>query len=73
MYEFDVIVSVVIGGMLLMGGVGMVLGMVIGVFVIGVLCNGLNMNGVLSFIQQIIIGVVIFGIVWIDQFRNCKL
>lgn len=45
----DVIVVVVLGGMFLFGGKGCIIGILIGVFIIGVLNNGLNIIGVFVF------------------------
>lgn len=46
MYELEVIVVVVVGGILLMGGYGKVFGILIGVFIIVVIKNGMNLMNV---------------------------
>lgn len=45
-FEFDVIVVVVMGGMLIFGGCGVIFGMLVGVLLFGVFNNGFNMIGV---------------------------
>jgi len=67
MYELDAIAAAVIGGTSLMGGEGVLIGTLIGAFIMGVLRNGLNILGVSSFIQQTIIGAVIITAVLIDM------
>lgn len=67
MYELDAIAAAVIGGTSLMGGEGVLIGTLIGAFIMGVLRNGLNIMGVSSFIQQTIIGTVIIAAVLIDM------
>lgn len=58
-YEFDAVVAVVLGGTSIQGGSGSVLGMVIGVFIIGILQNTLNLFGVAPDWQAIVKGIVI--------------
>ena len=58
-YEFDAVVAVVLGGTSIQGGSGSVLGMVIGVFMIGILQNTLNLFGVAPDWQAIVKGIVI--------------
>lgn len=58
-YEFDAIVGAVLGGTSIAGGEGSVLGMVIGMFILGILNNALNLMGVIPYWQQIIKGVML--------------
>lgn len=71
-YEMDAVAASVIGGTSQLGGEGMILGTIIGAFVIGVLRNGLNLMGISSFWQQIAIGVVIIGAVYLDRIKRRK-
>lgn len=71
-YEFDVIVVVVIGGVLLLGGFGKVSGIFIGVVLLVVICNGFNIFNVILFWQQVVIGCVIVLVVGFDVFRFKK-
>ncbi len=67
-YEFDSVVAVVLGGTSIQGGSGSVIGMVIGVFIIGVLQNALNLFGVAPDWQAIVKGVVIVVAVLFQRF-----
>lgn len=67
--ELHVIAGVVLGGTMLFGGYGTVLGMVLGMFVIGVLENGLLLAGAGFFWQQIFLGALIVLAVASQEFR----
>lgn len=69
-YELDAVASSVIGGVSQMGGEGMIVGTIIGAFIIGALRNGLNLMGVSAFWQRIAIGVVIIGAVYFDRLKR---
>jgi inositol transport system permease protein len=71
-YELTVIVSVVIGGTSLFGGVGTIFGTVIGTILIGVLLNGLVLMNVSAYVQQIIIGIIIVLAVAFDTFAKSR-
>lgn len=84
-YENYVIMSAVIGGISLLGGVGTVPGCVFGAILIGLLNNGLNLMSVPSTEHDLVKGIVIIGAVafdalqhqdkarnWLDQFRFIK-
>lgn len=58
-YEFDAVVASVLGGTSISGGEGSILGMVVGMFILGVLNNALNLMGVIPYWQQIIKGIVL--------------
>jgi len=67
-YEFNAVVSVILGGTNLYGGRGTVIGTVIGVFIIGMLANALNMFGADTAWQPIIKGLVIVGAILFQRF-----
>ena len=52
------------------GGVGSVGGMVIGVFIIGIISNGLNLLHVNSYWQYVAKGLIILLAVYIDMMRK---
>jgi len=58
-YEFDAVVAVVLGGTSINGGSGSVIGMVVGVFIVGVLQNALNLYSAAPDWQEIVKGIVI--------------
>jgi ribose transport system permease protein len=64
------IAAVVIGGASLYGGVGVMSGTAIGVFIPVVLANGLVIRGVERFWQDIIIGIILVAAVAFDQWRR---
>jgi ribose transport system permease protein len=66
-FEFDVIVSIVLGGTSLAGGEGSLFGTLIGALIVGVLTNGMNLLGIGSIYQYIVEGVVLVLAVIIDQ------
>jgi len=69
-YEFDAIASVVIGGASLLGGIGLIQGTILGVFILGVINNSMNLLGVGSFLQLVFKGLIIFVAVMIDALRT---
>jgi len=64
--------AVVIGGASLTGGVGIMSGTVVGVFIPVVLANGLLIGGVERFWQDVVVGVILVAAVWFDQWRRAK-
>lgn len=68
--ETNAISAIVLGGVSMSGGVGSMFGVVIGVFLIGILNNGLNLLSIDSSWQYIVQGVVIIAAVCIDFFRK---
>jgi len=66
-YEMDAIAAAVIGGVSLQGGIGKIPGVVLGVFILGIITNGLDMLGTSPYYKQIIKGLVIILAVWLDS------
>jgi ribose transport system permease protein len=66
------IAAVVIGGASLFGGVGVMAGTAVGVFIPVVLANGLLIGGVERFWQDIIIGIILVAAVAFDQWRRAQ-
>ncbi|MEF9864394.1 MAG: ABC transporter permease [Christensenellaceae bacterium] len=66
-YEFDTVVAVVLGGTSMQGGSGSVIGMVIGVFIIGVLQNALNLFAAAPEWQVIVKGIVIIAAILLQR------
>jgi len=64
--------AVVIGGASLTGGVGIMAGTVVGVFIPVVLANGLLIDGVERFWQDVVVGVILVAAVWFDQWRRAQ-
>lgn len=62
--------AVVIGGASLTGGIGLMSGTVVGVFIPVVLANGLLIKGIERFWQDIIVGAILVAAVWFDQWRR---
>jgi ribose transport system permease protein len=58
-YEFTAVIATVLGGTSIMGGRGTVIGLIIGVYIIGLLDNGLNLIGMLTGWQGVASGTVI--------------
>lgn len=68
--ELDVIAAPIVGGASLAGGEGTILGVILGVFIIGVLRNGLVLMGISPFWQEVAIGAVIILAVGIDKWTR---
>lgn len=66
------IAAVVIGGASLFGGVGIMAGTAVGVFIPVVLANGLLIKGIERYWQDIIIGVILVAAVAFDQWRRAQ-
>jgi len=65
--NLDSITAVVLGGTSLFGGRGVLLGTLIGAFIVGVFRNGLTLMGVSSVYQILITGVLVILAVTTDQ------
>lgn len=63
---FDVIMMVILGGVSLSGGRGNVIGVLAGVFLIGVLLNGMTIMNVDYQLQKLIKGVVLLIVIVLD-------
>jgi putative xylitol transport system permease protein len=68
--ELDAIASVVMGGVSLFGGRGTLIGVVIGVFIIGIINNGMNLLMISPAFQSIVKGAIIVAAVGIDCLRR---
>jgi ribose transport system permease protein len=69
-YEFDAIISCVIGGISLSGGKGKVVQALFGAIFLTLFFNGMTMMNVHPFIQPVLKGAVLIGAVAIDVVRN---
>jgi len=67
-FELDVITAVVLGGISIAGGEGSFIGVVIGIFIIGILTNGMILMNIYEYYQQLIKGLVLLLAVGIDQY-----
>lgn len=65
-FELQVISAVVIGGTNIFGGSGSVVGVLMGVFLVGILANGLTVIGVSGFWQSAAYGAIIIIAVVVD-------
>lgn len=72
-YELNCIAATVIGGASLGGGEGMVLGTIVGCFIIQTLQNGGNLLKISSFWLEVVTGVVLITAVAIDTVSKRKL
>jgi ribose transport system permease protein len=70
LYEFDAIISCVIGGISLSGGKGKVIQALFGAIFLTLFFNGMTMLNVHPFIQSVLKGAVLIGAVAIDVVRN---
>lgn len=68
-FELEVITAVVLGGVSIAGGTGSLLGVILGVFIMGVLSNGLIILNVSEYNQMVVRGLVLLLAVGIDQLR----
>jgi putative multiple sugar transport system permease protein len=71
-FELDVIAACFIGGASAYGGVGKVMGVVIGAFVMGVMNNGMSIYGLGIFWQQVVKGIVLLTAVYVDLYQKSK-
>ncbi|MET3806369.1 ribose transport system permease protein [Nakamurella sp. UYEF19] len=67
-----VITGVALGGISLFGGIGLMIGSVIGMFIPTVLNNGLVSTNVSAFWQQVAIGLILIGAVYLDQLKRSR-
>ena len=72
-YDFQAVTAVVLGGMTLAGGRGSIIGVLGGVFVIGILSNLMTFIGIHPFQQQIVIGTIFIFVVGLNQYQLRKM
>ena len=72
-YDFDAVTAVVLGGMTLSGGRGDIIGVMGGVFLLGLLKNILTLLGVDTFSQLVVQGITIIVVVGIHSYSLRKL
>ncbi|MCF7927829.1 MAG: ABC transporter permease [Spirochaetales bacterium] len=65
-YDFNAVTAVVIGGMTLNGGRGDIIGVLGGVFVIGLMRNIMTLMGIDTFSQTVVQGIVFITVVYIN-------
>ena len=70
--ELDVIAAVFIGGASMSGGVGKIVGVVVGAFIMGVMNNGMSIMGIGIDYQQVIKGLVLLAAVIFDVYNKSK-
>jgi ribose transport system permease protein len=68
--NLQAIAAVVIGGTSLFGGIGVMFGTVVGVFIPAILRNGFIIIGVEPFWQQVAVGAVLILAVYVDQLKR---
>lgn len=66
-YDMDAITIAVVGGGSLSGGRGTIQGLIVGIFLIGVVTNGLNLLNVSSYWQMIVKGIIIMIAIIMDS------
>ncbi len=66
-FEFDVITSVVLGGISTKGGIGKLQGVIVGILIMGILANGMILLGISEYYQMIIKGFALLVAVGIDS------
>jgi putative multiple sugar transport system permease protein len=71
-FELDVIAAVFIGGASMSGGVGKIVGVVVGAFIMGVMNNGMSILGIGIDYQQVIKGLVLLAAVIFDVYNKSK-
>lgn len=71
-YEFDAVISSIIGGVSLAGGKGRVIGTMFGCIFLNTLFNGFSQMGVDPFVQDVLKGVVLVIAITLDVLSNRK-
>jgi putative multiple sugar transport system permease protein len=69
-FELDVIAACFIGGASASGGVGKVMGVVIGAFIMGVMNNGMSILGIGIYWQYVVKGMVLLAAVYVDVYQK---
>ncbi|HHW48692.1 MAG TPA: ABC transporter permease [Clostridiaceae bacterium] len=70
LYEFDAMISCIIGGISLAGGRGKIIQALFGAIFLTLFFNGMTMLNVDPFVQDVLKGCVLIGAVVIDVIRN---
>jgi ribose/xylose/arabinose/galactoside ABC-type transport system permease subunit len=68
--ELDALASVFVGGVSLAGGKGTVIGVVLGVFIVGVINNSMSVMGANPAVFGVVKGIIIIAAVTIDYIRR---
>lgn len=68
--ELSVISACVLGGVSLTGGVGTMLGVAVGVFIMGAVTNAMNLKNIDTFYQYIVSGGILITAVLIDKLKQ---
>jgi L-arabinose transport system permease protein len=68
--ELDVISACVLGGVSLTGGVGTMLGVVVGVFIMGAVTNAMNLLNIDTFYQYVVRGGILITAVMVDKLKH---
>ena len=71
-YEFDAVISSIIGGVSLAGGKGYVLGTMFGCIFLTTLFNGFSQLGIDPFVQDVLKGIVLVLAIVLDVLSNRK-
>ena len=71
-YEFDGVISSIIGGVSLAGGKGRVIGTMFGALFLNILFNGFSQMGVDPFVQDVLKGIVLVLAVTLDVIGNMR-
>ena len=71
-YEFDAVISSIIGGISLAGGKGNVIGTMFGCIFLITLFNGFTMIGIDPFVQDVLKGIVLITAITLDVMNSNK-
>jgi ribose/xylose/arabinose/galactoside ABC-type transport system permease subunit len=71
-YELDALAAVIIGGVKLAGGRGTILGVVLGLFIVGIVRNMLVLTGVSPSWQQAVSGAVLLTAVALERIARAR-
>jgi methyl-galactoside transport system permease protein len=70
--ELDAIAAVTVGGVSQTGGVGTMGGMIVGVFIMGIINYGMTYLGINSYYQLLVKGFIIIGAVYLDMRKHSR-
>jgi rhamnose transport system permease protein len=60
-WELDIITMVILGGVSIAGGIGSILGLVLAVFVIGLMTFGMSLNNIPGIVVSVLMGVLLIA------------